>query len=173
MSNPYDTFYTIKSDKHPDPVMCGIFFSGEKSPGGISFLPKKETMHSGNYLDVLREPFQPFFVEHDGAIFMHYGAPCHMSKVIWEYLQTRDATCWLTRQLHRSSSNQELLELHEEKADYDPNDFSRSLKAGMEGLWHSLSTICWETSKIHGKASLGSLLVWRERWLNIDSICYK
>ena len=49
----YDSRYIIKTVKHPKSVMVKGAFSGDKSRGGLYFLPKNVTMRGNSYLCVL------------------------------------------------------------------------------------------------------------------------
>lgn len=79
----YNLRYTVK---HPDSVMVWGAFSGNKSRGGLYFLPKNVTMKGNNYIDVLRDHMLKFWDIHECDHFMHDGAPAHKSKEMKKFL---------------------------------------------------------------------------------------
>jgi hypothetical protein len=47
--NRLDSWYTVKTVKHPDSVMVWGYFTGDVGRGGLYFLPKNATMNSERY----------------------------------------------------------------------------------------------------------------------------
>ena len=79
-SNKFASKYTIKTVKHPDSVMLWGAYNGKMVRAGVYFLPKKCTMNSERYIELLETHFLQMFSLHECQIFMQDGAPCHKSK---------------------------------------------------------------------------------------------
>ena len=57
---------------------------------GLHILAPGETVNAQKYLEMLKEKL-PFFVEfHGSTIFQQDGAPCHMAKVVKNWLRGQD-----------------------------------------------------------------------------------
>ena len=56
-SNRFASKYTIKTVKHPDSVMLLGAYSGKMGRAGVYFLPKKCTMNSERYIELLETHF--------------------------------------------------------------------------------------------------------------------
>jgi hypothetical protein len=85
-SNRYDPKYTMKTVKHPDSVMVWGAFSGNRGRAGLYFIPKKQTMNSDRYIEVLEDHLLNFYELHSCDSFMQDGAPCHTSKKSTKWL---------------------------------------------------------------------------------------
>ena len=57
----YDSRYIIKTMKHPKSVIVRGDFSGDKSRGGLYFIPKNVIMRGDSYLRVLDHHMLPFW----------------------------------------------------------------------------------------------------------------
>jgi transposase len=86
-SNRFDSWYTVKTVKHPDSVMVWDCFTGDVGRGGLYILPKNATMNSERYQDVLENHLIPFMRIHGATNFLQDGAPCHASKQIKSFLE--------------------------------------------------------------------------------------
>ena len=60
-SDCFDPRYTVPTVTHPESVMLGGSFSGEKGRGGLYFLPKNKKMNADLYRNVLEEHMLNFF----------------------------------------------------------------------------------------------------------------
>ena len=74
--------------KHPPSVMIwgGMSVNGT---AGLFFLPSGMTMNGARYVDLLREKLERHMNIHKCTIFMHDGAPCHRSKTVTQFLESK------------------------------------------------------------------------------------
>ena len=79
-SSRFDPRFTIPTVKHPDSIMVWGAFSGEMGRAGLYFLPKNKKMNSDQYVKVLEEHMLGMFHIHSFEVFMQDNAPCHKSK---------------------------------------------------------------------------------------------
>jgi hypothetical protein len=86
-SDQFDSWYTMKTVKHPASLMVWACFSGSYGRGGIFFLPPNMTMNGERYQQVLEDHLLPFMEMHQCSHFLQDGAPCHASKRIKEFLK--------------------------------------------------------------------------------------
>jgi transposase len=86
-SNRFDSWYMVKTVKHPDSVMVWDCFTVDVGRGGLYILPKNATMNSERYQDVLENHLIPFMRIHGATNFLQDGAPCHASKRIKSFLK--------------------------------------------------------------------------------------
>ena len=91
-SNRFASKYTFKTVKHPDFVMLWGTYSGKMGKAGVYFLPKKCTMNSERYIELLETHFLQMFSLHECQIFMQDGAPCHKSKKVMKWFKDHNIT---------------------------------------------------------------------------------
>lgn len=82
----YNEKYTIKTVKHPDTLRVWGVFSGNKGRGDLCFLPKEQTMHGTQYLEVRKDHLLGFYEHHQCVVFMRDGAPAHKNKTVSKWL---------------------------------------------------------------------------------------
>ena len=92
VSNGFASKYTIKTVKHPDSVMLWGAYSGKMGKAGVYFVPKKCTMNSELYIELLETHFLQMFSLHECQIFMQDGAPCHKSKKVMKCFKDHNIT---------------------------------------------------------------------------------
>ena len=79
-SDRFKAKYTRKTVKYPPGCMVWGCFSA-KGRGGIFFVPKKKTMNSVLYCEVLRDHLFGFMERHQCEVFLQDGAKCHTSSM--------------------------------------------------------------------------------------------
>ena len=84
----YEERYTSQAMKHPPSVMIwgGMSVNGT---AGLFFLAPGMTMNGTRYADLLREELERHMDIHKCTIFMHDGAPCHRSKTVTQFLESK------------------------------------------------------------------------------------
>lgn len=55
--------------------------------GAASFVSPRTTMNGARYVELLKAKLELHLHKHQCAIFMHYSAPCHSSKVVQNLLK--------------------------------------------------------------------------------------
>ena len=81
--------YVQATVKHPPSVMVWGCFSSQ-GRGGLYFLPKNQTMNATCYIDVLDSHLLPLMKIHGCITFQQDSAPCHKSKAVTKWLQSKN-----------------------------------------------------------------------------------
>lgn len=82
----FEQRYTLRIVKHSASVIVWGAFSEVCGRGGLYFQPKNLTMKCERYVYVLRNHMLNHCHVHGTRVFMHDGAPCHMSKKVAKFL---------------------------------------------------------------------------------------
>ena len=84
----YNEKYTISTKKHlPSQMIWGAMSC---SGSAVKyFLPPGTTMNGKKYLVVLKDRLKIHLDIHQCRIFKHDGAPCHRSKIVFDFLKNR------------------------------------------------------------------------------------
>lgn len=85
----YNRQYIVQSVKHPIKQMIWACMSS-KGRGALYFLPQGETMKGTNYLDLLKDRLELHMNIHETTTFMQDGAPCHRSKCVMQWLESKN-----------------------------------------------------------------------------------
>ena len=67
-------------------------YSGKMGRAAVYFLPKKCTMNSERYIELLETHFLQMFSLYECQIFMQDGAPCHKSKKVMKWFKNHNIT---------------------------------------------------------------------------------
>ena len=87
-SSPVNSRYLQPTVKHPPSVMVWGCFSSQ-GRGGLSFLPKGQTMNASRYISVLDDHLLHFMSIHGCTTFQQDSAPCHKAKSVMNWFQTK------------------------------------------------------------------------------------
>ena len=83
-ASSFDPKYTSKTVRHPPSLMIWGCFSFH-GRGGLTFLPKGQTMNAYRYIEILEEKLNPFMDISQTAVFQQDNAPCHTAKKVKEW----------------------------------------------------------------------------------------
>lgn len=84
----YNPRYIVQTMKHPLKQMIWGCMSS-RGRGGLFFLPRDTNMNGITYLNLLKDKLEQHMNIHYVNTFMHDGAPCHRSKIVTQWLESK------------------------------------------------------------------------------------